>query len=101
MNAAVRRVALSLIFGTALFGGAALAASPAVHAQSCDPNYGPTPGGCVPGDRDYDCPELHAMGIGDVPVLGTDWQHLDGYYNYTTGVWETYPDGLGCEWYGE
>jgi hypothetical protein len=70
-------------------------------AQSCDPNYAPTAAGCVPADRDYDCGELHARGIGDIPVIGTDWQRLDGYYNYELGYWESYPDGLGCEWYGE
>jgi hypothetical protein len=72
-----------------------------VAAQSCDPNYGATSAGCVPGDRDYDCPELHSMGIGDIPVIGSDWQRLDGFYNYYGGYWESYPDGLGCEWYGE
>lgn len=64
---------------------------------SCDPNYG----GCVPGDRDYDCRELHAMGIGNIPVLGTDWQRLDGYLDFATGVWTASPNGLGCEWGGE
>jgi hypothetical protein len=55
----------------------------------------------VPGDRDYDCWELHALGIGDIPVIGSDWQRLDGYYNFEYGYWESYPDGLGCEWWGE
>jgi hypothetical protein len=73
-----------------------------VAAQTyCDPNYATTYAGCVPGDRDYDCPELHAMGIGDIPVVGSDWQRLDGYYDYYQGYWVSYPDGLGCEWYGE
>ena len=67
----------------------------------CDPNYDATSAGCVPGDRDYDCPELHAMGIGDIPVIGSDWQRLDGYQDLSTGEWLSYPDGLGCEWYGE
>ena len=48
--------------------------SPVAAQTYCDPNYG----GCVPGDRDYDCWELHDMGIGDIPVIGTDWQRLDG-----------------------
>src|SRR5262245_59878570 len=101
MDDAVRRVALGLVLGGALLGGAMLGASPATRAQNCDPNYAPTPAGCVPGDRDYDCPELHFMGIGDIPVIGTDWQRLDGYYNFAGGYWESYPDGLGCEWMGE
>jgi hypothetical protein len=36
-----------------------------------------------------------------IPVIGSDWQRLDGYYNYNLGYWESYPDCLGCEWYGE
>jgi hypothetical protein len=67
----------------------------------CDGNYAPTYAGCVPGDRDYDCWELHSMGLGDIPVIGYDWQRLDGYLDYDTGEWLSYPDGLGCEWYGE
>jgi hypothetical protein len=67
----------------------------------CDPNYGPTPAGCVPGDRDHDCPELHSWGIGDIPVIGDDWQRLDGYYDYWRGEWVSYPDGIACEWYEE
>src|SRR5215204_4582607 len=95
----VRRLALGLLLGSAFLLGGALPAT--VSAQSCDPNYGATYAGCVPGDRDYDCWELHAMGIGDIPVVGYDWQRLDGYYNYYEGYWESYPDGLGCEWWGE
>ena len=92
-----------LVVGGLLGGGMLLAgiASQPAMAQSCDTNYAPTPAGCVPGDRDYDCWELHARGIGDIVVVGTDWQRLDGYYNYEGGYWESYPDGLGCEWYGE
>ena len=76
--------------------------SPTIAQGYCDPNYGLTSTGqCVPGDRDYDCPELKAMGIGDVPVIGSDWQRLDGYQDFSTGEWLSYPDGLGCEWYGE
>jgi hypothetical protein len=88
-----------------LVGGlfaAAVAAPPHALAQYCDPNYGLTATGqCVAGDRDYDCPELHAMGIGDIPVIGYDWQRLDGYQDFSTGEWLSYPDGVGCEWYGE
>jgi hypothetical protein len=95
----VRRLALGLLLGSALLAGGV---SPApVSAQSCDPNYAPTPAGCVRGDRDYDCGELHALGIGDIPVIGSDWQRLDGYLDFATGQWVSYPDGLGCEWYGE
>ena len=75
--------------------------SPTTAQVHCDLNYGTTDAGCVPGDRDYDCPELHAMGIGDIPVIDYDWQRLDGYQDFRTGEWLSYPDGLGCEWYGE
>jgi hypothetical protein len=71
-------------------------------ADPCDVNYGRTAsGGCVPADRDYDCSELHEMGIGDIPVIGTDWMHLDGYQDFATEQWIASPDGLGCEWAGE
>jgi hypothetical protein len=99
MPVPVRRLTLGLLLVGALLAGGTSAAP--VAAQSCDPNYGATSAGCVPGDRDYDCPELHSMGIGDIPVIGSDWQRLDGFYNYYGGYWESYPDGLGCEWYGE
>jgi hypothetical protein len=47
--------------------------SPTTAQGCCDSNYGLTSTGqCVYGDRDYDCPELHAMGIGDIPVIGSD-----------------------------
>jgi hypothetical protein len=99
MPVPVRRLALGLVLGGTLLVGGALPAT--VAAQSCDPNYGATYAGCVPEDRDYDCPELHAMGLGDIPVIGSDWQRLDGYLDFATGQWVSYPDGLGCEWYGE
>jgi hypothetical protein len=99
MGLGARRFVLACVFGGGLFVGG-LAAIPAV-AQSCDPNYAPVAAGCVPADRDYDCPELKDRGIGDIPVIGTDWQRLDGYYDYNSGQWVAYPDGLGCEWYGE
>jgi hypothetical protein len=41
------------------------------------------------------------VGIGDIPVIGSDWQRLDGYQDFSTGEWLSYPGGLGCEWYGE
>jgi hypothetical protein len=98
------RRALSIVTGIAVglaftVGGGA---STTTAQTSCDPNYGRTSTGqCVLGDRDYDCPELHVMGIGDIPVIGSDWQRLDGYLDFATGQWISYPDGLGCEWYGE
>lgn len=101
MNSVVRKVALGVILGGTLVTGFALGSSTSARAQYCDPNYAPTAAGCVPGDRDYDCPELHAMGLGDIPVIGTDWQRLDGYLDFASGQWISYPDGLGCEWYGE
>jgi hypothetical protein len=71
-------------------------------AYPCDVNYGSTAsGGCVPADRDYDCSELHEMGIGDIPIIGTDWMHLDGYQDFATEQWIASPDDIGCEWAGE
>jgi hypothetical protein len=99
MSNGARRLIVACILGGSLLGLNAETAP--ASAQYCDPNYGMTPGGCVPGDRDYDCPELKAMGIGDIPVIGTDWQRLDGNYDYNTGQWLSYPDGIGCEWMGE
>ena len=99
-----RRFRIITISGLALASTAFGLAAPAPEASaqnSCDPNYGWTSGGCVPGYRDFDCGELHAMGIGDIPVIGYDWQRLDGYYDYYYGYWVAYPDGLGCEWWGE
>jgi hypothetical protein len=98
MVASLRRI----IFGFTLAGGLPCGQgidSPQIgQAQAyCDPNYAPVAAGCVPGDRDYDCPELHNMGIGDVPVIGTAWQWLDGYYDYGRGEWVSLSDGLGCE----
>jgi hypothetical protein len=100
MPVPVRRLALGVLLLGGL-AGAVVGSTPVARAQACDSNYGMTPGGCVPGDRDYDCAELHARGIGDIPVIGTDWQRLDSYYNYELGYWESSPNGLGCEWYGE
>jgi hypothetical protein len=102
MTTPMGRIAISFALAAIPFSGAGLVSPAAVRAQpGCDPNYAPVNGRCVPGDRDYDCPELHAMGLGDIPVIGTDWQHLDGYYDYQNGYWVVPPDGLGCEWYGE
>lgn len=99
MSNGARRLVVTCILSGSLLGVGAVAQQ--ASAQYCDPNYGMTPGGCVPDDRDYDCPELKAVGIGDIPVLGNDWQRLDGYIDYNTGQWISYPDGVGCEWYGE
>jgi hypothetical protein len=53
----------------------------------CDPNYGDAQsGGCVPGERDYDCGKLRSWGIASIPVIGEDWMLLDDD-----------GDGLGCE----
>jgi hypothetical protein len=44
-------------------------------------------GGCVPVDRDdYQCPELNALGLEDLDVIGTDSYNLDADF-----------DGIGCE----
>jgi hypothetical protein len=98
------RRALSILAGitVGIAFTAAIGSSATTAQVICDPNYGATSTGqCVPGDRDYDCPELKARGIGDIPVIGDDWQRLDGYQDFSTGEWLSYPDGLGCEWYGE
>jgi hypothetical protein len=53
----------------------------------CDVNYGNArSGGCVPDNRDYDCPELRSWGIVNIPVTGNDWMLLDDNH-----------DGMGCE----
>jgi hypothetical protein len=56
-------------------------------AYGCDWNYSTTKAGCVPDQPgDYDCPDLHAMGLWEIRVLGDDWMLLDED-----------EDGLGCE----
>jgi hypothetical protein len=57
-------------------------------AYGCDWNYGTTwTGGCVPDQQgDLDCPDLRAMELGNVRVIGDDWMLLD-----EDG------DGFGCE----
>jgi hypothetical protein len=56
-------------------------------AYGCDWNYATTRAGCVPAEQgDYDCPDLHAMGLWDIRVIGEDWMLLD-----EDG------DGVGCE----
>jgi hypothetical protein len=93
------RLASGIVIGLVTLAGAE---NTFVEAQLlCDQNYVPTPNGCVLSDRDYDCPELHLMGIGDILVIGTDWQRLDGLFDYERGYWISYPDGVGCEWYGD
>ena len=102
MGNGARRLALACVCGgMSAIGGLGASEVPTGAQAHCDPNYAPTAAGYVPGDRDYDCPELHAMGLGDIPVIGNDWQRLDGYYDYNMGVWESYADGLACEWLGE
>ena len=100
-NRFARRIAVAGLCAGMFAAGHAGMVNRAEAQYSCDPNYGWTPGGCVPGNRDYDCWELHAMGIGDIPVIGYDWQRLDGNYDYYGGYWTALPDGLGCEWWGE
>jgi hypothetical protein len=56
--------------------------APQPQPGNCDPNYSP----CIPGNRDYDCPELRALGLAPVIVIGADWQRLDRDR-----------DGYGCE----
>lgn len=81
----VRNTAVRGVFGLTLLLGCWKAE---ITAQAfCDPSYGETTNGCVPGDRDYDCPELWEQGIGDIPVLGSDWMRLDGYQDFASGEW--------------
>jgi hypothetical protein len=66
----------------------------------CDPNYDRAqPGGCAPGDRDYECWELRSWGIVNIPIKnfssaiatelkGDDWMLLDDDHG-----------GVGCEFY--
>lgn len=58
-----------------------------IVSYECDPNYGDAEsGGCVPGDRAYDCVELRSWGIASIPIVGEDWMVLDDD-----------GDGRGCE----
>jgi hypothetical protein len=53
----------------------------------CDIHYGNAlSGGCVPHNRDFDCPELRSWGIVNLPVIGEDWMLLEDNH-----------DGMGCE----
>jgi endonuclease YncB( thermonuclease family) len=57
---------------------------PLVPPRGCDPNYA---GGCVPPyPPDVNCPDIRALGIAPVRVVGSDPHGLDGDR-----------DGLGCE----
>jgi micrococcal nuclease len=51
-------------------------------AANCHPSYDP----CVPNGPDLDCPDIRAMGLAPVDVIGPDEYRLDGDH-----------DGLGCE----
>ncbi len=51
-------------------------------AADCHPSYDP----CVPDGPDLDCPDIRAMGLAPVDVIGPDEYRLDGDR-----------DGLGCE----
>ena len=51
-------------------------------AADCHPSYDP----CVPDGPDLDCPDIRAMGLAPVEVIGPDEYRLDGDH-----------DGLGCE----
>jgi hypothetical protein len=56
-------------------------------AYGCEWNYATKRTGCVPDEQgDFDCPDLHAMGLSDIRVIGDDWMLLD-----EDG------DGFGCE----
>ena len=51
-------------------------------AADCHPSYDP----CLPDGPDLDCPDIRAMGLAPVDVIGPDEYRLDGDH-----------DGLGCE----
>ena len=51
-------------------------------ASKCHPSYDP----CLPDGPDLDCPDIRAMGLAPVDVIGPDEYRLDGDH-----------DGLGCE----
>jgi micrococcal nuclease len=51
-------------------------------ASKCHPSYDP----CLPIVADLDCPDIRAMGLDPVTVIGPDSYRLDGDH-----------DGLGCE----
>lgn len=53
------------------------------YTAGCDPNYS----GCIPiTNKDLDCPDIRALGIAPVKVLGSDVHRLDQNRN-----------GYGCE----
>jgi micrococcal nuclease len=55
---------------------------PTTATTNCHPSYTP----CLPIVDDLDCPDIRAMGVAPVQVIGPDDYHLDGDH-----------DGLGCE----
>ena len=55
---------------------------PTKAASNCHPSYRP----CLPIVGDLDCPDVRAMGLAPVDVIGPDEYRLDGDH-----------DGLGCE----
>jgi len=55
---------------------------PTKTASRCHPSYDP----CLPIVADLDCPDVRAMGLAPVRVIGPDDYHLDRDH-----------DGLGCE----
>ena len=84
MTPSLRRLAVSLVLGSALVGGVALSAAPAA-AQSCDASY---PELCLAAYPDLDCGDigypltvLHDASLGAYDPHGFDADF----------------DGIGCE----
>ena len=63
--------------------GAASASPKPSDSSQCDPNYSP----CIPiSAKDLNCPDLYALGISSVKVIGQDFHELDRDR-----------DGMACE----
>lgn len=92
MTPSLRRLAFSLVLGSALVGGVALSAAPA-SAQSCDQSY---PDFCLPylGYNAYNCEDIPYRNF---TVVGEDINYFDWDYDPQTG--QHYKDGIGCETY--
>jgi hypothetical protein len=83
MSNGARRVAMTCVLGTALFGGGTMAAP--VAAQACDPSY---PEVCLAAYLDLDCADIgYAVSVvHDPSIEAYDPHDLDADF-----------DGIGCE----
>jgi hypothetical protein len=84
MTPSLRRLAFSLVLGSALVGGVALGAAP-TSAQSCDPSY---PDLCLAAYPDLDCGDIgySLTVLHDPSITAYDPHGFDADF-----------DGIGCE----